>query len=70
MLFDVLKTYTVPFLHSRAEMCQIVPLFFFGRFKTSKSHSEINRPLASQKDMLQEKQAWSFFPTLLHSTYM
>ena len=30
------------FLDSRAEIHQIFAMFFFGKFKTSKSHSEIN----------------------------
>ena len=34
-----------PFLDSRAEIHQIFSLFIFGKFKTSKSHSEINWPL-------------------------
>ena len=29
-------------LDSRAEVHQIFELFFFGKFKTSESHSEIN----------------------------
>ena len=33
------------FLHSRAEICQFLFFLFFGKFKTSKRHSEINWPL-------------------------
>ena len=43
------------FLGSRAEICQKLSLLFFGKFKTSKIHSEINRPSKSwlDKDMTQ-----------------
>ena len=36
------------FLDSRAEICQIFR-WFFGKFKTSKRHSEINWPLENSK---------------------
>ena len=42
------------FLVSRAEICQIFR-WFFGKFKTSKRHSEINWPLGDDLPVLMEK---------------
>ena len=42
------------FLDSGAEICQIF-CWFFGKFKTSKRHSEINWPLVQRKTSLPYK---------------
>ena len=53
------------FLDSRAEICQIF-CWFFGKFKKSKRHSEINWPLAVHNWCWIFNNAFEYFMTWTH----
>ena len=54
MCYSALILWFDHFLDFWAEICQIFR-WFFGKFKKSKRHSEINWPLSKTKTKLQER---------------